>query len=74
MQRKNEQKIGNTFEVVIEGYDRYAECCFGRTMSDAPEIDPKIFFTISKQHNLGDYLEVNVDEAMDCDLIGTEKE
>ena len=74
MVRKNEQFTGKTLEVVIEGFDRYAECCFGRSKNDAPEIDPKIFFTLKKQHTMGDYINVEIDEVMDCDLIGSEKE
>ena len=29
----------------LEGFDRYAECWFGRSYRDAPDIDGKVFFT-----------------------------
>lgn len=74
MQRKNENLIGKTFEVVVEGYDRYAEMCFGRTKFDVPEIDPKVFFVSPKPLTVGDYINVKIEETMDCDLIGTAEE
>lgn len=35
--------MGKTFEAVVEGFDKWAECYFGRTESDAPDIDGKVF-------------------------------
>ncbi|MCL1788812.1 MAG: 30S ribosomal protein S12 methylthiotransferase RimO [Oscillospiraceae bacterium] len=37
--------IGNEVEVVVEGFDRYAELFFGRCYGQAPEIDSMIYFT-----------------------------
>ena len=31
--------VGKDIEVLVEGYDRLAECYFGRTYADAPEVD-----------------------------------
>ncbi|MBQ5901969.1 MAG: 30S ribosomal protein S12 methylthiotransferase RimO, partial [Clostridia bacterium] len=45
---KNEQKIGKTLTVLVEGYDSYIKCCYGRSYADAPEIDAKIFFAPSE--------------------------
>ncbi len=67
----NQQRLGETVEVVVEGYDRYAECCFGRSESDAPEIDGKIFFTSSKKLTVGDYVNVKIEDTIDCDLFGS---
>ncbi|MEE0264746.1 MAG: 30S ribosomal protein S12 methylthiotransferase RimO, partial [Acutalibacteraceae bacterium] len=36
--------IGKQIEVVCEGFDRYADCFFGRTMADSPDVDGKVFF------------------------------
>ena len=41
---KNEEKIDSVTEVLIEGWDDYIKCYFGRTLGDAPEVDGKIFF------------------------------
>lgn len=67
----NQEKIGQTVEVVVEGFDRYAECCFGRSAADAPEIDGKIFFTSPHKLTVGDYVNVVIEDVLDCDLIGS---
>ena len=66
----NQSYIGKTIEVVTEGFDRYAECYFGRSAMDAPEIDGKIFFTSPCPRALGEYVNVLIDDVMDYDLIG----
>lgn len=67
----NEAMLGKELEVVVEGFDRYAECYFGRSYMDAPEIDGKIFFTSEKRPAEGEYITVHIDETLDYDLIGT---
>ncbi len=67
----NEEEIGKTVLVVTEGFDRYAECWYGRSAKDAPEIDGKIFFTSDTKLREGEYVNVAIDDVMDYDLIGT---
>lgn len=69
--RLNEKAMGKTFEVVCEGFDRYAECYYGRSEADAPEIDGKIFFDSDKKIRVGEYVKVLVDDTLDYDLIGS---
>ena len=71
MTEKNHQLTDKTIEVVVEGYDRYGECYFGRSAADAPEIDGKIFFN-SKNRRLvpGIFVNVHITDIMDYDLIG----
>ena len=52
-------------------FDRYAECYYGRSVYDAPEIDGKIFFMSDKKVGVGEYVNVLIDEPLDYDLIGT---
>ncbi len=68
----NTAQIGKTLEVVVEGFDRYAESFFGRSAMDAPDIDGKIFFTAPKDIKLrvGDYVPVLIEDVMDYDLLG----
>lgn len=68
---QNQEMIGKVVEVVTEGFDRYAECCFGRSASDAPEIDGKIFFSSERKLTVGEYVKVKIDDTLDCDLLGT---
>ena len=71
MERQGMELIGKTLEVLVEGYDRYAECWFGRSWRDAPDVDGKIFFTTGgKRPRLGSFVQVRVEDCMDCDLTG----
>lgn len=71
MERQGVELIGKTLEVLVEGYDRYAECWFGRSWRDAPDVDGKIFFTTGgKRPRLGSFVQVMVEDCMDCDLTG----
>lgn len=65
--------IGNNIEVVCEGYDRYAECYFGRSMADSPDVDGKVFFKTKGEVKpaIGDFVTVTVEDYLDCDPIGT---
>ena len=68
--KKNEQKIGTTQEVLIEGYDNYIRCYFGRSAADAPEIDGKVFFISPTPLKIGDYVKVHINDTLDYDLLG----
>ena len=69
--RFNESRLGQTIEVVTEGFDRYAECWFGRSAADAPEIDGKVFFTSDRKLREGEFVQVELEDVMDYDLLGT---
>ena len=67
----NRAQIGKTLEVLVESYDRYAECWFGRSSADAPDIDGKVFFTCEgKRVSSGDLVQVTIADCMDWDLMG----
>ncbi len=67
---KNEEKIGSTVEVLIEGWDDYIKCYFGRSSADAPEIDGKVFFTSDIPLVIGEYAFVQVNDCLEYDLLG----
>ncbi len=67
---KNNEKIGKTFEVLIEGYDDYIRCYYGRSYADAPEIDGKIFFISGRPLKIGDYEKVKINDTVEYDLLG----
>ena len=71
MQRWGESRVGMTVDVLVEGFDRYAECWFGRSAADAPDVDGKIFFPASgRKPRFGEFRKVKITDCMDCDLIG----
>lgn len=65
-----EEQIGTVKEVLVESFDKYAECWFGRTAADAPDIDGKVFFTAKGRVAPGDIIKVRITESMDWDLVG----
>ncbi len=70
MRKKNEEKIETVLEVIIEGWDDYIKCYFGRTVCDAPEVDGKIFFMSSRPLVIGDFAKVQINDCLDYDLLG----
>jgi ribosomal protein S12 methylthiotransferase len=66
----NNSKLGKVLEAVVEGFDKWAECYFGRTKADAPDIDGKIFFTSDERLEVGQYVNIKVTDTLDYDLMG----
>lgn len=66
----NEKKFGNVCEVLIEGFDDYIKCYYGRSEADAPEIDAKVFFTTPRPLVLGEFVKVKINDCIDYDLLG----
>lgn len=66
-----EAMIDSEIEVLVEGYDRLAECYYGRTYADAPEVDGCIFFTTGgKKLQAGTFVRVKITDYMGCDPVG----
>lgn len=66
----NKKLMDAELEAVVEGYDRFGECFFGRTALDAPDIDGKVFFTSENPLKIGDYVTIKITDTLDYDLIG----
>jgi len=64
----NSEKIGNVYEVLVEGID--GGIYFGRNYEMAPEVDGTIFFESDNDYNKGEFVRVKVTEALEYDLIG----
>lgn len=67
---KNNEKVGTVTEALVEGWDDYIKCYFGRTVADAPEVDGKIFFMATRPLCIGDYVKVRINDCLDYDLLG----
>ncbi|MBR1898776.1 MAG: 30S ribosomal protein S12 methylthiotransferase RimO [Oscillospiraceae bacterium] len=66
----NARQMGTIKEAVVEGFDKWAECYFGRTAADAPDIDGKVFFSSERQLQVGDYVNIRITDMLDYDLLG----
>ncbi len=70
MNEWNESKLGKVEKVLCEGFDRYAECFFGRSYADSPDIDGKVFFDAPNDTAIGELYDIEYTEVLDGDLIG----
>ena len=71
MTRRCEKLVGTTAEVLVEGFDRIAECWYGRTCADAPEVDGCVFFTTGgKKPSIGSFVNVKITDTMGIDPVG----
>ena len=69
MDEFNEGRLDTVIEVLAEGYDRFAECWYGRSYADSPDVDGKVFFT-GKGVTPGEFCKVLVTETLEGDLVG----
>lgn len=69
-EEKNRENIGKIMRAVVEGYDGYTDSYYGRTWRDAPEIDGSISFTCGYELNEGDFVDVEIFDVNEYDLIG----
>lgn len=67
---KNTERIGKTYRVLVEDYDRYSDSYSGRTYMDAPEIDGTVSFTSENDYEPGDFADIEIIGINDYDLIG----
>ena len=71
----NQKLISKDIDVLVEGFDRYAECYFGRSKADAPEVDGKVFFTSNdRKPQAGEIVKVHIFDVFDIDPLGELKE
>lgn len=71
MERYCQGLLSRTLDVLVEGFDRYAECFFGRSAADAPDVDGKVFFTCNgSKPKPGQFVKVRICDYLDCDPIG----
>jgi ribosomal protein S12 methylthiotransferase len=70
VEQKQQALIGKELTVLVEGFDRFGECWYGRSYMEAPDIDGKIFFTAEGSVQAGKFVTVAIEDTMDFDLIG----
>ena len=68
--RQNEEMIGRTFRVIVDGFLPDEGVYTGRTYRDTPEIDGCVFFSAPYEIISGTFVNVLVTDANGYDLIG----
>nr|WP_330408052.1 30S ribosomal protein S12 methylthiotransferase RimO [Vallitalea guaymasensis] len=66
----NEELVGKTYSVIIEGYMPEDRVYCGRTYRDAPDVDGMIFVSCPYELMSGDIINVRVSSSNEYDLIG----
>jgi ribosomal protein S12 methylthiotransferase len=65
----NQQKIGNTFKVLIDRKE--GNYFIGRTEFDSPEVDNEVLIPADKNYlRIGDFALIKITSAEEFDLIG----
>lgn len=65
---KNQEQVGRTLPVLVEGYSQEDDVSVGRSYRDAPEIDGYVF--VPGALPIGEIVPVTIDGAMVYDLTG----
>ena len=69
-EEKIAENIGKVLTVLVDGYDEVAEVYYARSYADAPDVDGKVFFKSETPISAGSFVDVEITEALDYDLIG----
>ena len=69
-EEKNAERVGARLTVLCEGFDTVAEIYYGRSFADAPDVDGRVYFKSQKQISVGEFVLVQITEALDYDLVG----
>ena len=70
MDEYNASMIGQTLEVLVDGYDEEAEQFYGRTYADSPDIDGRVWIASDEALAEGQFVQVHIDGILDGDLSG----
>ena len=64
------KKEGKIIEVLTEGYDEENFMYYGRSKSDAPEVDTSVYFASEEETQIGSFVKVMILDSDEYDLTG----
>ena len=70
MDEYNAHLMGQTLEIIVDGYDEELCQYFGRTYADSPEIDGRVWVASEEALTEGAFIKVCIDSFVDGDLSG----
>jgi ribosomal protein S12 methylthiotransferase len=70
MDEYNESRLGETVEVLVEGFDQEMGCWRGRTYADSPDVDGHVYFTAAGELKAGTFVQVLLTDTVDGDMMG----
>lgn len=69
-EEKQNEKIGKTFKVIVDGFDEDNLLYIGRTYMDCLEIDSIVIISTEEELKSGEFVNVKIIATEDCDLVG----
>jgi ribosomal protein S12 methylthiotransferase len=70
MDEFNEAMVGQTLEVLVDGYDEEFCQYYGRTYGDSPDIDGRVWIAGDEDLREGSFVQVCIDGLIEGDLTG----
>ncbi len=70
MEEYSESLIGETVEVLCEGFDEDSGLFFGRSQWDSPDVDGLVWFTSEDSVQIGEFYPVFIGEVQNGDPVG----
>ena len=70
MDEYNERMLGETVEVLCEGFDPASMGYVGRSYAESIDIDGRIYFSSERELNAGEFVSVRITGTMDGELTG----
>ena len=68
-ERKQSERIGRTYEVLVDGYDEDDMLYYGRTYMDCAEIDSRVIISTERELTPGEFVTVRIIGVDDIDLV-----
>lgn len=70
MDEFNENRLGETVEVLVEGFSEEMGCWQGRTYADSADVDGHVYFTAAGEIPAGTFAQVRLTDTVDGDMMG----
>lgn len=70
MDAYNASMVGQTVDVLIDGFDEEYEQYYGRTFADSPDIDGRVWIATDEPLKEGAFVQVCIDSVIEGDLSG----
>ena len=70
MDAYNENMMGKTLDVLVDGYEEEYGQFYGRSFADSPEIDGRVWIASDEALSEGSFVKVCIDGLVDGDLSG----
>ena len=67
---KLEEKIGNVYEAIVDGFTIDNEYIIARSYMDIPDEDGVIYIKNDNKTKIGDFIKCEITDTIEYDLVG----